>query len=131
MPIRPENKPRYPPDWKAISIRIRFTRAGGRCECAGECGKDHAGRCAAVHGQPNPRTGKTVWLTTAHLDHTPEHCDDDNLKAMCQGCHLAYDAQHHAETAKATRAAKRAALIEYAKSAGVFPLFDLPAGAMP
>jgi hypothetical protein len=131
MPIRPENKPRYPADWKAISARIRFTRAGGRCECLGECGKDHAGRCAAVHGQPNPCTGATVYLTTAHLDHTPEHCDEANLRAMCQGCHLAYDAEHHAETARATRAARRAALIEYAKSVGAFPLFDLPAGVTP
>jgi hypothetical protein len=127
MPIRPENKPRYPKDWKQISYRIRFTRAGGRCECAGECGREHPGRCTARHGHPNPGTGKTVWLTTAHLDHTPEHCDDTNLKAMCQACHLAYDAEHHAETAKATRAARRLALIEYAKTCGQFPLFDLPA----
>ena len=131
MPIRPENKPRYPKDWARISYRIRFTRAGGRCECAGECGREHTGRCAARHGAPNPRTGATVWLTTAHLDHTPEHCDDANLKAMCQGCHLAYDAEHHAETAKATRAAKRAALIEYAKTAGAFPLFELPTEVTP
>lgn len=131
MPIRPENKPRYPDDWKAISYRIRFTRAAGRCECAGECGREHPGRCAAEHGQPNPRTGTTVYLTTAHLDHTPEHCDDANLKAVCQGCHLAYDADHHAETARATRATRRLALIEYAKTNGAFPLFDLPAGVAP
>ena len=127
MPIRPENKPRYPPDWRAISDRIRFQRADGRCECAGECGRGHEGRCVAVHGGPSPASGKRVWLTTAHLDHTPEHCDDDNLKAMCQACHLAYDTEHHKQTARATRAARRLALIEYAKTCGEFPLFDLPA----
>jgi hypothetical protein len=37
-----------------------------------------------------------VVLTVAHLDHMPEHCDDDNLMAMCQRCHLSYDADHHA-----------------------------------
>jgi hypothetical protein len=31
-------------------------------------------------------------LTVAHLDHQPEHCGDDNLKAMCQRCHNRLDA---------------------------------------
>ena len=48
MPIRPENRRRYPKDWKAISARVRFERAGGRCECSGECGDDHdLGLCPA------------------------------------------------------------------------------------
>jgi hypothetical protein len=85
MPIRPENRSRYPADWKQISERIRFTRAGRMCECRGECGRDHtaddtdtafqawltesdvaeaqAGRCTADHGWPNPRTGSKVVLT--------------------------------------------------------------------
>lgn len=105
MPIRPENRVRYPADWKQISERIRFDRAGGRCECSGECGRGtHAGRCPNIHGGAAYGTGSTVVLTTAHLNHTPEDCDDSNLKAMCQGCHLHYDKDHHA----ATRAANRA-----------------------
>ena len=44
-------------------------------------------------------------LTVAHLDHTPENCEPENLKAMCQRCHLTYDAAHHARTAYATRKA--------------------------
>lgn len=107
MPIRPENRARYPGDWKAISQRIRFDRAAGRCECDGECGIDHSGRCSAEHGRPNPMTGATVVLTTAHLDHVPENCGDDNLKAMCQRCHLRYDAAHHAKNARATLNRKR------------------------
>lgn len=123
MPIRPENRARYPANWRQISLRIR-ERAGGRCECEGECGRGHftaaalanmardgipAGdRCAARHGENHPVTGSRVVLTVAHLDHEPEHCDDENLKAMCQRCHLAYDQQHHAETAAATRRAKKA-----------------------
>lgn len=39
-----------------------------------------------------------VVLTVAHPDHTPENCHRNNLMAMCQACHLAYDAAHHAET---------------------------------
>lgn len=103
MPIAPENRARYPSDWKTISARVRFERAGGRCECEGECGVDHAGRCLAEHGKQNPMTGSLVVLTTAHLDHTPENCEDGNLKAMCQRCHLRLDRDHHAKNARATR----------------------------
>jgi hypothetical protein len=104
MPIRAENVARYPVDWHEISRRIRFDRAGGRCECAGECGRGtHEGRCPNVHGGLAYGTGSVVVLTTAHLDHTPERCEDENLKAMCQGCHLHYDREHHAQTAYRTR----------------------------
>ncbi len=85
MPIRPENKDRYPADWREISERIRFERAKGVCEFCE----------IAEHGQPHPVTGSIVVLTTAHLDNTPENCDDENLAAMCQRCHLTYDAQIH------------------------------------
>lgn len=92
MPIRPENRSRYPKDWKAISARIRFERAEGRCECTGECGAvEHDGRCDALHATRHPITDSIVVLTVAHLDHTPENCADDNLKAMCQRCHNRYD----------------------------------------
>lgn len=108
MPIKHENLSRYPKDWKAISKRIRFDRAQGRCECEGECGDRHGcnGRCKALHGDPHPITGSRVVLTVAHLDHQPEECGDANLKAMCQRCHLRYDAHHHATNARKTREAK-------------------------
>ena len=92
MPISPENRARYPKDWKAISLRIRNERAESRCECLGECGQDHEGRCDAINYEPHPQTGSKVILTVAHLDHVPENCGDDNLKAMCQRCHNRYDA---------------------------------------
>lgn len=92
MPIRPENRARYPRDWKAISARIRFERAGGRCECTGECGQDHGGRCDATHGEAHPHTGSIVVLTVMHMDHQPENNDDANLMAGCQRCHNRYDA---------------------------------------
>ncbi|WP_280420051.1 hypothetical protein [Nocardia carnea] len=122
MPIRPENKHRYPPDWRAISERIRFGRARGRCECRGECGRPPGhleldGRCRNRHNRPAWGTGSNVILTTAHLDHTPENCAPANLRALCQGCHLHYDTDHHAETAAATR---RAALERQ-----MHPLFEL------
>ncbi len=109
MPIRPEERARYPKDWPMVSWHIRFERAAGQCECLGECGHDHGGRCAARHGEPHPVTGSKVVLTTAHRDHTPEHCAYDNLFAACQRCHLAYDADRHRENAARTRAARRRA----------------------
>jgi hypothetical protein len=92
MPIRKENRARYPKNWKEISLRIRFKRAKGRCECTGECGDDHNIRCTARHKYRHPDTGSTVILTVAHLDHQPENCVDENLKAMCQKCHNKLDA---------------------------------------
>lgn len=105
MPIKPENKKRYPKNWKEISHRIRFERAGGQCEASiqGEWIIKGTFRCTARHGQPHPITGSKVVLTVAHLDHTPENCADDNLAAMCQRCHLKYDAAHHAKNSRETR----------------------------
>lgn len=109
MPIRPENRHRYPSNWREISTSIK-DRAGWRCECTGQCGRGHSGRCPNRHGGKAYGTGSAVVLTTAHLNHTPEDCEPDNLLAMCQGCHLHYDKDHHRETAAATReAARRAA----------------------
>jgi N6-adenosine-specific RNA methylase IME4 len=107
MPIRPENLARYPRDWPAISLRIRKERAGDRCECHGECGHDHGGRCPEINGEPHSITGSTVILTVAHLDDTPEHCADDNLRAMCQRCHLAYDRDIHIANLRETHSRRR------------------------
>lgn len=144
MPVRESQRARYPADWPEISRRIRFVRANRRCECTGQCGHDHAAeaaenplshieawadpdsdlsRCVARHSQPAPITGSIVVLTTAHLDHQPENCADENLLAMCNRCHLAYDAEHHAET--------RAAALREALAAVMDPLFDLPEGNTP
>ncbi|MFC8658209.1 hypothetical protein ACFUCT_23860 [Streptomyces parvus] len=99
MPIRPENLHRYPRDWPQISARIRFERAGGRCECTGHCGLTHpGGRCPAVHEEIHPDTGSVVGLTTAHLNHTPEDVREINLLAACQLCHLRIDHGHHRVT---------------------------------
>lgn len=108
MPIRPENRARYPKDWKAVSLTIR-QRAGWQCECEGECDTGHGPcRCTAEQGGSTMSGGRVV-LTVAHLDHQPEHCDPSNLKAMCQRCHLAYDREHHAQTAARTRREGKAA----------------------
>ncbi len=86
MPIRPENRDRYPREWKTIRAAI-LARADNRCE-----GSPLWPDCRAENGQPHPVTGSRTVLTIAHLDHTPENCDPANLRAWCQRCHNAYDA---------------------------------------
>jgi hypothetical protein len=94
MPILPENRKLYPPDWKAISHGIRFVRAQGRCEW-----------CDAAHGEPHPVTGSKVVLTTAHYpDHNPANCKPDNLHALCQRCHNKADAPVRAANKRARKA---------------------------
>lgn len=81
MPIRPENKTRYPADWPLRSRFIRQYRAKWKCEW-----------CGAVKGERHPITGSRVVLTVAHVfDKRPEACSLLNLAALCQRCHLHHD----------------------------------------
>ena len=82
MPIRSENKGRYPADWKKRSYFVRFVRGRGKCEW-----------CGAKHGDPHPITGSIVVLTTAHVyDDRPEAASLLNLAGLCQLCHNRHDA---------------------------------------
>lgn len=122
MPIRAELRPLYPVNWPAISYRVRFDRAGGRCET---CGRRHGaftyqlpdgrwrelglpaepwrdGRGAPA-AEPVIRLGYRprivrVILTCAHRNHWPPDVSDTNLAAWCCRCHLAHDRPHHAES---------------------------------
>lgn len=90
MPIRPENRARYPKDWKLRSYFVRFVRAGGRCELV-RVGPHIVG-CGAQHGEPHPITRSIVILTTAHVfDDRPEASSLLNLAAWCQKCHNGHD----------------------------------------
>lgn len=63
--------------------------------------------CGAWNHRVHPSTGSKVVLTIMHLDHTPENCGDDNLRAACQRCHNAYDLNHRVANMKRTLAEKR------------------------
>ncbi len=131
MPIRPENRALYPADWKAISKRIRYERAKNKCEQCGVRngaigGRDTAGEFHKAHacgetlkGWQSPELGSTWWcgkenpkmlriikivLTVAHLNHDPTDCRDQNLRALCQRCHLRYDASMKKERARQRKA---------------------------
>lgn len=118
MPISQINRLRYPKDWKQIRARI-LARASDRCEkCwvpnkafrinrggrAGEWTMDvmQCETWSTSDGIPVPWITRVV-LTVAHLDHTPENCSPENLRAWCQRCHLAYDQEHHQANARVTR----------------------------
>lgn len=90
MPIKPENKSRYPKNWREIRAEI-LKRANNRCEFCG------------IANYTIRDNGAKVVLTIAHLDHTPENCNPENLRALCQKCHNQYDAPHRAETRKAAK----------------------------
>ena len=105
MPIKPENRNRYPANW-STEIRPKILERAGNC-CEGSPAYPD---CRAPNGaMRNNRTGEfavddediTEWawlelpmtrivLTVGHLDHQPENCDPDNLRAWCQRCHRAY-----------------------------------------
>lgn len=90
MPIRPENRARYPADWKTVIVPAVRARSGGRCE-----GSPAYPDCRAENGKPHPVTGSTVVLTVAHLEHDDlETRDISRLRDWCQRCHNTYDAPH-------------------------------------
>jgi len=102
MPVKPENRARYPKDWRQIVASIR-ERSGNRCE-----GSPAFPDCRAENGQPHPVTGSVVVLTCAHLDHQPENNDPENLRHWCQKCHNVYDRPHRKANASKTNRAKKA-----------------------
>jgi hypothetical protein len=96
MPI---NYSLYPPNWLTEIRPTILKRANNRCE---KCGVENYatvyrhiidGRIAWLP-EPNSQPVKVI-LTIAHLDHD-EHNHGvtlDRLMAMCQLCHLRYDAE--------------------------------------
>lgn len=108
MPIK--DKTKYPQDWKQISEYIRFTRAQNKCEFCGVQNYTIGWRSAdgTLNGADSPtRNGEKlikIILTTAHLDHDTTNNDHDNLRALCQRCHLRHDLELHKANAARTRA---------------------------
>ena len=137
MPVRPENRGRYPADWKAISIATK-DRAGWACQgspaypdcrrrhhAIGYVRDDGSWRELAhvphlTHKEARQRTAEAAFeygdvrrvilvvLTVGHFDHRPENCDPSNLFAWCQRCHLFHDRHHHAAPRVRTRRAGKA-----------------------
>jgi len=106
---------RYPPDWKEIRERI-LIRAKNRCEICGLKNRSLVWSVIYYMRHQGVYSFRTIWfskksdakreclgnkikprrvvLTISHLDHDETNHDvkDDRLKALCQVCHLRYDA---------------------------------------
>jgi len=124
MPIRPEQRHLYPTPakWRAIRERI-LARAGHACEWCGVPNREHVWRrgdewepCDETESEGEATAMLSdgwrfvrIVLTIAHLDHDPTNNSERNLRALCQKCHLGYDAKHHARNAARTRQRKREA----------------------
>ncbi|MEZ0485417.1 hypothetical protein [Fibrella aquatica] len=114
MPIN--YKLNYNPNFKKLSAWIRFERAKNCCEQCGirnytvieyldEAIDDthpfdtfkEARAFADAQNQSHQSAGKwnvrfsVVTLTVAHLDHNEKNDALDNLKALCNRCHLNFD----------------------------------------
>ena len=137
MPIRPENRARYPKDWALRSRFVRFFRARGRCEWCGlpqyaiirrdtrlvvdsmsttfEQARQRMAELYAAHfgiegDEPCPWT--IVVLTTAHIhDDRPEASSLLNLAALCQKCHNGHDAAARRQGIRERRHQHQIALI--------------------
>jgi hypothetical protein len=135
MPIKPENKAKYPANWSKEIVPAIRERSGNKCELCGvpnyelggraPSGKWHKATPTGTGGRsPSglewPEPGDWAWcqgydvqlrivrivLTVMHLNHKEEDCRPENLKHACQRCHLRYDVNHHKATAEKTRRAK-------------------------
>lgn len=113
MPISPEKKKLYPPDWKQISLRIRRERALERCECTGECGSVHSltdnpgGRCYAPNGRDVLRHAHKpeLWVTPDDLDGLHERFGmvfgdyaETTIRIVLTVAHLDHDPTHNADS---------------------------------
>lgn len=88
MPI---NYKDYHPEWKTV-IRPRILdRAKNKCEFCG------------IENYAMSKRNTKVVLTIAHLDHNKSNNADENLRALCQACHLAYDSEIHIANRKRNR----------------------------
>lgn len=91
--MSPMNRQDYSKNWNEISLRIK-EKQGWKCAW---CGKPHGGLS---------ERGTKIVLTTSHLDHNKKNNEDENLRALCQACHLSYDLEHHIENTRKTRLEK-------------------------
>lgn len=109
---------KYPPNWKNEIVPRILERANHKCEKCGLANKQAVYAIKLwVRGEGGRYQFKTLWfsseqdarredqhsnlkpvkviLTIAHLDHdeTNHAVADDRLAALCQLCHLRYDAK--------------------------------------
>lgn len=89
----------YPHNWLSEIVPAIRRRSGNMCE-----GSPKYPACRAANGELHPDTGSKVVLTTAHMDHDKDNnyydpvdanAPGNNLRHLCQRCHLMHDIQQH------------------------------------
>jgi len=75
---------------RTLIRRLILKRARNRCE-----GSPKFPKCRVENYSIHTDTGSKVMLTIAHLDHDIANNSFENLKALCQRCHLGHDLGHH------------------------------------
>jgi hypothetical protein len=131
MPIRPELRHFYGREWREKTRPRILARAGGRCEHCGKPNHRRVWVISLSPGSQYWTLTKSrqawhycnlaggsgnfllfdwsaarrirVVLTIAHLNHQAGDDRDENLKALCQWCHLNHDKEHHRETRAARK----------------------------
>lgn len=112
MPIKAENRAKYPADWKAIRASV-LERAENMCELCFVPNGSLAWRDR--HGEAFPYTQSAkeagfkairIVLTIAHINQDPTDNRPVNLRALCQRCHNLIDLPYRTLNAAATRASK-------------------------
>ena len=120
----PMKRSLYPPEWEIIALEVKVDadwtceQCGRPCRRPGESVDDLEERV-----RHRPDAYKTVEddefgdvdvfaagrfvLTVAHLDHKPENCAPENLRAWCAPCHGRYDLNAIRSGAKARAALER------------------------
>ena len=115
---------KYPKDWKAIRAEA-LERAAHKCE---QCGvlnysagaRDRFGKWHDEIDIDNMKSddGEYLWpngyprivrvvLTISHTDHDTSNNETHNLRALCERCHLAHDADLHRANARVTNKRKK------------------------
>lgn len=129
MPIRKDLRHFYGPVWRQETRPQILARARDKCECCKVPNHTEVFRASgmwrhiAVGAVWHRANGKVttfqpatdhrvrIVLTIAHLNHISGDDRADNLKAMCQWCHLDYDRRHH-QRSRATRKDKARPLLQ-------------------
>ena len=115
MPIRKENKLRYPKNWKTdVRPRIMARAMHNGHACCEHCLAPNHMWVERTNGFADSwrismeGKGVRIVLTIAHMNDVIEDCSDENLRALCQLCHNRYDQPKRQEGMRLRRIAERA-----------------------
>lgn len=99
---------KYPANWKTEIRPAILERAGNKCEFCGVPNghivyRDVSGRSGQKRTCYSNLKAVKIVLTVAHLNHDITDNRPENLRALCQRCHLTHDKEQHAQTRRRNR----------------------------